>query len=601
MRVETANRVCRQGPEERDTCKGFDLSAHLDSRGRNERASGGTGAVESSLRLFSGVILFVYAATHFINHALGIRSIDAMDAGARYLREPWQTPLGGVVLYGAFLIHMGLGLRAILRRRHLRIPATEAWQLTLGLLIPVLLIPHAGTIRLGQLLFDTDVGYRGALHLMWVASPMVAMPRQVALLLILWVHGCIGLRSRIRHERWYTTYAAPLASVAILIPALALIGFTNAGFELREALAADPALGARLETPLHDTHHAEHAAVVTRTVAILLWSYIGLVAGILGIRLMRNVLELKVRGIRIAYPGGRVITVPQGFSVLEASRWAGFPHESICGGRGRCSTCRIRVVSAAADLPAPNAQERMTLEGIGAPADIRLACQLRPTADVTVAPLVAPRMRANKATQFDAAVADGIEIDVTAMFVDMRESTRLASGVLPYDALFIFDRYIQCVTSAIHDHGGRITSIAGDGIMSVFGEGDDPAGATRAAFHAARDLWEQTDALSGELMGDLQTPLKLGIGIHAGLSVLASRGAGAGLQFLGNTGNLAAKLEACSKMLDCTLVASDTALARLGDMQAAPDLVTVPIGGYDQPMQVAAFRDSLELRRLLSS
>ena len=63
----------------------------------------------------------------------------------------------------------------------------------------------------------------------------------------------------------------------------------------------------------------------------------------------------------------------------------------------------------------------------------------------------------------------GRELQIAAMFVDLRESTRLATGRLPFDALFIFDRYIQVVTQAIRRNGGHATSIAGDGVMSVFG------------------------------------------------------------------------------------------------------------------------------------
>src|SRR5262249_56297275 len=72
------------------------------------------------------------------------------------------------------------------------------------------------------------------------------------------------------------------------------------------------------------------------------------------------------------------------------------------------------------------------------------------------------------AVRFDAAAAGGAEMDVAALFVDLRESTRLAAGRLPYDTLFIFDRYIQVITSAVRHNRGHVTSIAGDGIMAMF-------------------------------------------------------------------------------------------------------------------------------------
>src|SRR4029079_389753 len=104
--------------------------------------------VVRSARLGTGLILFAYSASHFINHALGIRSLSAMEAGSAVLLGPWQTYAGLTALYSSFLLHGGLGLLALLRRRHPRMPPSEAFQLATGLAIPLLLIPHAAGIRL---------------------------------------------------------------------------------------------------------------------------------------------------------------------------------------------------------------------------------------------------------------------------------------------------------------------------------------------------------------------------------------------------------------------------------------------------------------------
>src|SRR6267142_3783232 len=106
--------------------------------------------VERTVRLATGLILFSYATSHFINHAFGIRSIDAMQAASVVLLHPWQTNLGRLLLYTSLLVHAALGLYAVYRRRHLRIPPSEAWQLALGLAIPLVLIPHAAAIAIGE-------------------------------------------------------------------------------------------------------------------------------------------------------------------------------------------------------------------------------------------------------------------------------------------------------------------------------------------------------------------------------------------------------------------------------------------------------------------
>src|SRR5262249_57694234 len=108
--------------------------------------------------------------------------------------------------------------------------------------------------------------------------------------------------------------------------------------------------------------------------------------------------------------------------------------------------------------PAANAVERPPLARTDAASDVRLACQIRPETDLTVEPLVAAALPADRvADRFTAAAEGGAEIPIAAMFVDLRQSTRLASGRLPYDAPFLFDRYIHAVTRPIPDHGGHLT------------------------------------------------------------------------------------------------------------------------------------------------
>ena len=82
-------------------------------------------------------------------------------------------------------------------------------------------------------------------------------------------------------------------------------------------------------------------------------------------RWARNAWSRRRRGlVRIRYPQ-RTVDVPRGWSVLEASRAHGIPHLSVCGGRARCSTCRVQVVERGA-AAAPLADEQRTLARIGA-------------------------------------------------------------------------------------------------------------------------------------------------------------------------------------------------------------------------------------------
>ena len=530
-----------------------------------------------------------------------------MQAAGVVFLKPWQTVPGLVILDTSFLIHVALGLRALYRRRHLRIPASEAWQLILGLTIPLLLIPHAANIRIGSSLYGLEFGYPRLIYRFFVVSPDDVLPRQLLLLFVVWLHGCIGLRAWLRSKSWYASVATPLATLATLVPVLAVVGIMSAGLDMRDAAARDPGYAARYGPPAPGSVAAQNVEAVGRITDALLLGYLGLVAGTFALRIARDTYARRFAAVTIGYPGGRAVTVPVGFSVLEASRWAGIAHASACGGRGRCSTCRVRVAAGAETLAPPQPAEGATLTRIAAAADVRLACQIRPTADLKVEPLVAVSGAAARGAvapdRFTAAAEGGAELPIAAMFVDVRQSTRLAAGRLPYDALFLFDRYLQAVTGPIRRHGGHVTSIAGDGVMSMFGADGGASSAAAHALAAAVDLWGRLEALNDELVPELEAPLQVGIGIHVGVAVVGwlHHADIRSLQFLGDVGNVAAKLEEQTKRLDCTLVVSRDAIESIAPgmaAEAAKDIVIVAGRGA---MSVAIFRTRDELQALLAS
>jgi adenylate cyclase len=263
----------------------------------------------------------------------------------------------------------------------------------------------------------------------------------------------------------------------------------------------------------------------------------------------------------------------------------------------------VRIVEGADELPPPAEAESRTLARIGNPVSVRLACQVRPRGAVRVEPLVrAGDTALTGAVRFEAAAAGGAEMEVAALFVDLRESTRLAAGLLPYDTLFIFDRYIQVITSAVRAHGGHVTSIAGDGIMAMFVDSEGRTeGFARDAFTAALDLWGGIDALNRDIAAELRQPLRIGIGLHVGPAVvgtIATAGL-ASLQFLGDTGNLAAKFQAETRRLDCTLIASVHAIALVSPQPNDFVPVHLTLAG-EREVQVVAMRTSDELKGLIA-
>ncbi|MBK3801715.1 2Fe-2S iron-sulfur cluster binding domain-containing protein [Azospirillum brasilense] len=559
--------------------------------------------IERPLRLFTGLTLFTFVITHFLAHAAGLLLLPGMEVARRTLLWVWDPPPGQALLAGSFVTPAGLGLWALYRRRHLRMPAGEAWQLGLGLCIPLLLISHGMAGMLSDDLYNDPLTYPRAIVLYWITAPETLLWRQLLLLVIVWVHGCIGVRGWLMTKPWYRRRASLLGAFAMLLPVLALAGIVNAGWDAERRAAADPAYLEQFRPPPAGTPEAENRAALAAISGGVFNTYVLLLVGTLGMRQYRNWRARATSPVRIAYPGGRTVTVPRGTSVLEASRANGIPHTALCGGRGRCSTCRIRVTEGVDALPPPNATERAVLERMKAPRAVRLACQLRPVAPLSVTPLLSARDN-GRTFAVTAPMDSGRELAITALFVDLRGSTSLAAERLPFDALFIVTRYVQVVTDAIRKHGGYVIAIAGDGVMGMFANEDDPTAAAASALRATADLWRDIEVLSRDLAEELDQPLAFGAGVHSGLAVVGAVACSedGSLQFIGDTGNVAARLEEMTKTLGATGVFSDAA-AELAGLRQLEHLERreVAIRGRDGTLGVRTVRRQEDLRALLES
>jgi adenylate cyclase len=550
---------------------------------------------ERAIRITAGLVMFAYVTCHLISHATGLFLLNTLQSvGHDIILAPWRTPAGLLLLLTAFFTHLGLGLYALYRRRHLRMPAIEAWQLGLGLIIPLLLVPHVTDARLGVLLYGLEDSYFRVLYLFWITDPAISLSRQFALLLAVWTHGCIGIHMWLRFRSWYRSRVWWFGGVAITLPLLAILGIVNAGWDTVLRAAVENGFSVAHGPPPPGSPHAEAAASLATLIARLQLGYIALVFVVIILRGLRNAYEQYSGGVDIDYRADRRVRVPLGFSILEASRWAAIPHASMCGGRGRCSTCRVRVWRGGEKLTPPTPAERVVLQGIHASAGIRLACQVRPTSDIVISPIL-PAARPLSRLRFD--LNDGRELLVTALNIDLRDSVKLAAGRLPYDALFIIDRYIQVATAGVLAHDGYITSVAGDGIMSMFGFDGDAASAARQALAAAGAIWHDIDAMSAEIGDEIGSPLRFGIGVHSGLAIVGALGPPdrLSLQFLGETGNVAARLQALTKEMKCTTIVSQQTIALAGLSTSAWQQASVKIRGLDAAISVFLIKRRAEL------
>ena len=544
------------------------------------------GRVIQQLRLWSGVVLFAYVTGHLLNHTFGLASVEAMEAGRRVFSAVWRSPPGTVLLVGSFAVHGALSIARLFRKRDLRMPIWEAAQQLLGLAIPFLLCLHMlGTLGL-SLQFGMDPSYPFVLWATW-SDPL----QQIALMAAAWTHGCIGMHFWLRLQPWYRRGLPLFFAAALLLPALALAGFAVGGRDVLAMAAADSGwVGAMLE----QIRFPGRAGVEwVQGIEARMSAMTGMaIAALIAWRLVRALRARRQRPVRVTYPDGRMVRAEPGATLLEVSRAAGIPHASVCGGRGRCSTCRVHVSHGFDTLPPADEGERALLTRIGAPARVRLACRTVPAGDVTLTPLL-PATAGPVEARARTSSQQGAEREIAILFADLRAFTKLSEDKLPYDVVFLLNRYFLAMGRAVEEAGGHVDKFIGDGVMALFGIDGEPREGCRSALEAVRAMAAALGDLNAALGEELAEPLRIGVGLHAGPVIVGEMGysRATSVTAIGDAVNVASRLEPMTKEFACQAVISQRVVRLAGaDFSAIPSRL-VEIRGRERPLRVYPVAD----------
>ena len=513
-------------------------------------------------RLYSGLVLFTYLVAHLANHALGIISLDAMNAGLRFTVAPWRTLPGTVLLGGAALIHITLALRSLYLRETLRMPTWQIAQTSLGLLIPAALIGHVLATRGLHEAFGVHGNYLTELAGLWVLLPGFGV-LQAVVLIVAWLHACIGLHTWLRLKPWYAAHERLAFALALLWPVLALAGYVSSGMQVVRLAADEGWIGATMADAGMNLHMIDWVLYWANFVAP---GFVMLLIALFLLRARRVRRSNRTSQLRLRYQDRTTVALRPGMTVLEALRAARIPHASVCGGRGRCSTCRVHIDTGGEHLPAPQEDEARVLRRIGAPASVRLACQLRPVADVSVTPLLPPGATAADAME-RVEYQRSEERTVAVLFADLRGFTRLAESRLPYDVVFVLNRYREEMAHAIESSGGVVNEFVGDAVMALFGRDSNAETGCRQAMTAAHAMLERLEYLNRTLAAELSEPLRVGIGIHTGPVILGEMGYAnlKGITVVGDVVNTASRLEEMTKRFGVQVVMSEDAASYVGE------------------------------------
>jgi len=461
-----------------------------------------------NIRLVSGLILFAFAATHFLNHAVGLFSLEAMDEVQEWRLAVTRSWPGMIGLAGALLAHASLAIDKTLQRATWRLPAWELIQIVTGFAIPLLLLPHIVETHVAHALFGVQDGYLYALARLWPGAAWI----QTVLLLLVWIHGCLGLHHWLKFQPWYRATQPLWTVLAVAVPMAALIGFVVSGRAVA-ALLADPGMADRMHQVTHWPSAVDDAWLGLLQMSARIAVAALLVAGVT-IIVFRHIAMLAAPKIAIALLIATTVQTAIGPTLLEIGRSNNVAPSSECGGRARCGLCRVRIDEGADALPPRDDAERAVLARLGAPDNVRLACRIRPAAPLTVTRLVGGDDQGKPEVVH--ADAQGVRRTVCLVHVRVRALTIIARDRLPYDLVFMMNEIFGAVGQAIESHAGRIDRFLGDGVLAVFGEQQGPDQGCRDALQAVSAMDIALDRVNEKIAAEIGRPVELAIGLDVG-------------------------------------------------------------------------------------
>jgi adenylate cyclase len=335
---------------------------------------------------------------------------------------------------------------------------------------------------------------------------------------------------------------------------LGWLGFIQAG-KLVDRLASVPGWLKSVRIGLVQAPPEELAAIL-KTIPLSFGIFVAILATVLLARVLRRLYQNRHGVVRINYPKGKTMSGAMGPTILEFIQTAGIPHASVCGGRGRCTTCRIQITQGLANLEPPSEIEAKALSRITAPTDVRLACQARPRRDLSIVPLLPP-----SATARDGRLPGGVqgqERQVAILFVDLRGSTKLGEDRMPYDIMLILNRFFFEMSEALKTTKGHYANFNGDGLMALYGLESGYEAGCREAIEGAVEMQRRMDHLNLTFESEIGQKLRIGVGVHSGDAIVGSMGPPTTpiISSIGDNVNVAARLEGLTKDFECGIVIS---------------------------------------------
>jgi len=183
----------------------------------------------------------------------------------------------------------------------------------------------------------------------------------------------------------------------------------------------------------------------------------------------------------------------------------------------------------------------------------------------------------------------GTEQEITVMFVDIRSFTARSARLSPTKAVGLLNEFLRVMVEAVEgEHGGMINKFLGDGFMALFGIGREDRDHADKALAAARSIQRTMEKLNAERASRGEDAIQIGIGINTGPAIVGSIGSPERMEFtvIGNTVNVASRIEALNKTLNTSLLISKSTREALREAAALRALPPQPVKGVDELVEV---------------
>ena len=268
------------------------------------------------------------------------------------------------------------------------------------------------------------------------------------------------------------------------------------------------------------------------------------------------------------HPDNKKIEISTDETILTASIRKEIPHLSACGGVGKCSTCRIDILSGLENCSERTDHEIKLAERLDLPETIRLACQTKVCGKVKYRRLLLDKrdLVLNSQLSSKKTGSVGTVRNLTIMFCDIKGFTPFSESLSAYDVIFILNRYFSIMREIILKNGGEVNNYIGDAILAIFGLKESRQQILRTV-NTGLQMLKAMDEFKKYLKEAYDRTFDMRIGIHYGEVIVGSVGYGDDkkLTVIGDVVNIASRIEATNKDAGTRLLISENAYSQVKD------------------------------------